>query len=58
MGAHGIQEQGNAKSVAKVVTVKLRVDGQTLDLDTSVREIRISSEDCKFFLPVAQGIYS
>lgn len=24
MGAHGIEKQGNAKSVAKVVTLKLR----------------------------------
>lgn len=53
LGAHRIEEQANAKRVAQVATVKLRGQGQALDLGTSRREIRISSEDCKSFLPGA-----
>lgn len=53
LGAHRIEKRGNAKSVAKVVPVKLRGSGQAVGLGISIREIRISSEDCKFSLPGA-----
>lgn len=36
-----------------MVTVKPRGQGQALDLGTSIREIRMSPEDCKFFQPGA-----
>lgn len=44
LGAHRIKEQGNAKSVAEVS--QLRSTGAGSGPGTSIREMRISSEDC------------